>query len=155
MTLQRLFAPLLMVVTLFSTGCATITGNEAQSVMVTTRADGGTAVEQADCKLTNDKGSWTVKTPGAVSVNRSAEDLQLECAKEGQPKGLAKAISRAHGGMFGNILFGGGIGAIIDHNKGTGYDYPDIVDVIMGRSIVVDRKDQQPPQSPTGATPSQ
>ncbi len=27
------------------------------------------------------------------------------------------AISRANGGMFGNILLGGGIGAIIDHGS--------------------------------------
>ena len=42
--------------------------------------------------------------------------------------------------MFGNILFGGGIGAIIDHNKGTAYSYPDWIRVIMGDDLVYDRK---------------
>ena len=42
--------------------------------------------------------------------------------------------------MFGNILFGGGIGAIIDHNKGTAYSYPDWIRVIMGDNLVYDRK---------------
>ena len=45
--------------------------------------------------------------------------------------------------MFGNIIFGGGIGAIIDHSKGTGYNYPDAVPVKMGRSVTVDRRDEQ------------
>jgi hypothetical protein len=43
--------------------------------------------------------------------------------------------------MFGNIIFGGGIGAIIDHNKGTGYDYPDVMPVQMGKAVTVDKKD--------------
>ena len=42
--------------------------------------------------------------------------------------------------MFGNIIFGGGIGALIDHSKGTGYDYPDQLPVKMGESVVVDKK---------------
>ena len=134
-------------------GCSTITVSEAQSVMVTTHAGSGAIVEQAECSLTNDKGAWSVKTPGAVKVTRSAEDLQLECSRDGHPKGLAKAISRAHGGMFGNIIFGGGIGAIIDHSQGTGYDYPDAIDVVMGKSIVVDRRDQQAAE-PAGAAPA-
>ena len=36
----------------------------------------------------------------------------------------------------------GGIGAIIDHNKGNGYNYPDQLSVVMGKSVAVDRKDQ-------------
>jgi hypothetical protein len=47
--------------------------------------------------------------------------------------------------MFGNIIFGGGVGAIIDHNKGTGYNYPDQLPVEMGKSVVVDRKVQDTP----------
>ena len=62
--------------------------------------------------------------------------------KEGVTDGLLKAVSRAAGSMWGNIVFGGGIGAIIDHNKGSGYNYPDQLPVVMGKSVVVDRKDQ-------------
>jgi hypothetical protein len=47
--------------------------------------------------------------------------------------------------MFGNIIFGGGIGAIIDHSNGTGYDYPNQIPVRMGESVVVDKKVEQPP----------
>jgi hypothetical protein len=48
--------------------------------------------------------------------------------------------------MYGNIIFGGGIGAIIDHNKGTGYDYPNRLPVKMGESVVVDKKTENQPQ---------
>ncbi len=54
--------------------------------------------------------------------------------------------------MFGNIIFGGGIGAIIDHSKGTGYNYPDALPVEMGRSKIVDRA--QEAEAPTTSNPS-
>lgn len=35
--------------------------------------------------------------------------------------------------MFGNIIFGGGIGAIIDHNSGAAYEYPSVIQIVMSR----------------------
>lgn len=67
----------------------------------------------------------------------------VECKKEGSPDGFARAVSRAAGGMWGNIIFGGGIGAIIDHNKGTGYDYPNDIVVKMGQSVTIDKRDER------------
>jgi hypothetical protein len=81
--------------------------------------------------------------PAFVAVRRSAEDLTVECKRDGQPDGCLRAISRAAAGMFGNINFGGGIGAIIDHSKGTGYNFPDALPVKMGQSTIVDRRDEQ------------
>lgn len=52
--------------------------------------------------------------------------------------------------MFGNILIGGGIGAIIDHSKGVAYNYPDWVQLIFGETQVFDRmhrEDGKPTQS--------
>ena len=59
--------------------------------------------------------------------------------KAGLQDGLVKAVSRARGSMWGNIVFGGGVGALIDHSKGTGYAYPDQIQVIMGKSRTLDR----------------
>ena len=122
-------------------GCATITGSEMQTVALTTQAADGKTVEQVDCVLKNDKGEWKAASPAQVPIRRSAEDLTVTCKKAGMPDGLLRAISRAGGGMFGNIVFGGGIGAIIDHNKGTGYNYPDDLPVKMGASVTVDRRE--------------
>jgi len=90
--------------------------------------------------LTKDKGSWDSKAPSNVTVRKSNEDLEVTCKKEGMPNGILKAVSRAAGSMWGNIVFGGGIGAIVDHSKGTGYDYPNQLPVRMGESVVVDKK---------------
>ena len=131
------------VIAILSTGCATLTGSEMQQVALTSKSEDGKVVEGVKCALTNDKGAWEGTSPGFVNVRRSAEDLNVECKKDGQKDGLLKAVSRAAGSMFGNILFGGGIGALIDHNKGTGYNYPDNLPVEMGKSVLIDRKDQQ------------
>lgn len=128
-----------------TSGCATITSTEMQPVTVTTHTADNQPIEKADCSLKNDVGNWKVTSPGVVSVRRSSEDLMVECKKEGSPDGFARAISRAAGGMWGNIIFGGGIGAIIDHNKGTGYDYPNDVIIKMGQSVTIDKRDEKRP----------
>lgn len=56
--------------------------------------------------------------------------------------------------MWGNILFGGGIGAIVDHNKGTAYSYPDWVKVVLGDNLVFDRKNNVENQLMTGQAAS-
>lgn len=127
-------------------GCASITGSEGQSLSISASAPDGTPVEKVECVLDNDKGHWTTATPNFVTVRRSAEDLTVICKKPGMVDGILKAISRAAGSMYGNIIFGGGIGALIDHNKGTGYNYPDQLPVKMGASVVVDRKEQDAAQ---------
>jgi len=140
-------------------GCASITGSEMQSIMLTTTEKSGTAIADAECKLESPRGSCKVTTPGSVMVMRSPEDIQVECRKGGAIPGLAKLISRAHGGMWGNIIFGGGIGALIDHNKGTGYEYPNRAVVVMGESTMIDRKDdvdrERQPSGPASAAPGE
>lgn len=128
-------------------GCATITSSEMQTVALTTKSQDGKVVEQVNCVLKNDKGEWQAISPSQVAIRRSAEDLAVTCKKEGVPDGLLRAISRAAAGMFGNIIFGGGIGAIIDHTKGTGYNYPDDLPVRMGTSVTVDRHDTPPAEA--------
>ncbi|AEV25199.1 MULTISPECIES: hypothetical protein [Azospira] len=128
-----------------TTGCSTITQSENQRVSVTASYE-GKPVPDADCSLSNDKGTWTAKAPGQVDVRKSGENLNVVCKKEGLVDGLLTAVSRAAGSMWGNIVFGGGIGAIIDHNKGTGYDYPTTLPVEMGKSVSVDRAQEKQQQ---------
>jgi hypothetical protein len=138
---------LLCLASMSGSGCATITSNEMQPVSLTTKAATGEIVEKAKCSLRNDKGVWETESPAFVNIRRSSADLLVECKKDGHPDGFVRAISRAAAGMFGNIIFGGGIGALIDHSKGTGYNYPESLPVKMGASVVIDRKDEAQPSS--------
>ena len=129
-------------IVVLTTGCASITGSEMQQLSLTTKGEDAKVIDGVKCKLQNDKGTWEAVSPGFVNVHRSSEDLTVACAKDGEKDGLLKAISRAAGSMWGNVIFGGGIGAIVDHNKGNGYNYPDTLPVQMGSSVIVDRKTQ-------------
>ena len=124
-------------------GCATITKDSSQQVKIETYSKDNQAVMGVKCTAKNERGQWTTTSPNTVPVHRSGENLLVNCEKEGLQPGIATVISRANGSMFGNILFGGGIGAIIDHNKGTAYSYPDWIRVIMGDNLVFDRKNNK------------
>jgi hypothetical protein len=49
--------------------------------------------------------------------------------------------------MWGNIIFGGGIGAIIDHSRGTGYAYSDQMTVIMEKTTLYERDSGTSPKA--------
>jgi hypothetical protein len=128
--------------------CASITSDTNQPLSLVTKDLKGDTVEGAQCTLRNDKGAWEAKSPSFVNVSRSFEDLVVECKKPGYQTGSLKAVSRAAGGMWGNIVFGGGVGAIIDHSRGVGYNYPDILPVVMGKTVIMDRSDGNVQNSP-------
>lgn len=130
---------LFLVIFFIVSACASITGEAIQPISLVVKDANSNNVDGAQCLLRNDKGSWEAKSPGYVNVTRSADDLVVECKKAGYSDGQLKAISRARGNMWGNIIFGGGVGAIIDHSNGKGYAYPDILPVSMGKSKVIDR----------------
>lgn len=123
---MKYLPPLLTVAALAVSGCASIVTGSDQSMSVQTAPVSG-----AECKLTNDKGSWFVpSTPGSVTVHRAYGPLTVECKKDGYA-GLMKADSATKGMMAGNILFGGPIGAAVDAGTGAGYDYPAVITVPM------------------------
>lgn len=131
---------MLAITSLHFTACATITKDANQPIQIETYSQSNERISGADCVATNDRGKWSTTSTGKVTVHRSGANLTVTCNKDGEAPGVGTVISRANGGMFGNILFGGGIGAIIDHNKGTAYSYPDWIRIILGDNLVYDRK---------------
>ena len=114
-------------------GCASITGTTNQNVSVQTKEPTGTELVGASCELGNKKGKWFITTPGTVGISRSNDDIQVSCTKDGYLQGKQGVVSDTKGMMFGNIIFGGGIGAIIDHTSGAAYEYPSVIQIVMSR----------------------
>lgn len=125
-------AMLLVAGVFFLHGCASITGTPNQNISVQTKEQNGGEVIGASCELTNNKGKWFVTTPGSVGIHRSNDDLHVLCNKDRYAPGRAAVVSETKGAMFGNIILGGGIGAIVDHSSGAAYEYPSFVQVVMG-----------------------
>lgn len=148
----------ILVACVAGTGCASVMNESTHPMTIETKTATGQLVAGADCKLTNDRTSASVKSGSTTSIRRSSEDLDIVCQHPEYQVASARAVSRANAGMFGNIILGGGIGAVIDHNQGTAYTYPTWVQLVYGKSLVFDRRDQkedQPtPGSDTGLAPA-
>ena len=135
-------------------GCASVVNDVTHPMKVETKTENGEMVAGAECTLSNERVSQVIKSGEVANVRRSNTDLKIECKHPAKPDAVATATSRVNGGMFGNIILGGGIGAIIDHNRGTAYTYPTWVQLIFGRALVFDRRDEKEGQpTPPAATP--
>jgi hypothetical protein len=129
-------------------GCSTLTGEgTAQSISVETmeRASGDRIID-ARCDLSNDEGAWTVLTPGSVMVHRSNKPLSVKCQKLGYIQDYSSVDSKTKANMWGNIIIGGGIGALIDHNNGSAYAYPAVVRIPMRKGApTLEEESSAPP----------
>jgi hypothetical protein len=102
----------------------------------------GQAVNDADCELTNDQGTTTARSGSSTIVRRSGKDLEIRCTKPGLPDASARLVSRANAGLAGNVLLGGAIGAVLDHNTGAAYTYPTWIKLVHGEHATLDRRDE-------------
>lgn len=133
-------------------GCATVMNDVTQPIRVDTRTADGQTITGADCAISNDKGRVTLKSGQSAQVRRSAHDLDVTCVLPGQRDAAGRSISRANMGIWGNILIGGAIGAIVDHNKGTGYTYPSWIQLVFGQTLSFDRHREERGQPLQGET---
>jgi hypothetical protein len=131
------------------TGCASIVSGTNQPLTVETRSDTVT-LSGANCKLSNNKGTWYLTSPGSATVNRSFEDLSISCDKTDYKTGLLIVKSSTKAMAFGNILLGGVIGAGVDVATGAAYDYPAVITVVMGANGIL----AAPPVEPAPLAPS-
>ncbi|MFN5542634.1 MAG: hypothetical protein ACK499_10065 [Betaproteobacteria bacterium] len=107
-------------------GCASIVSGQNQSVSVDTPG-----CNPASCQLSNDKGSWFVTTPGSVTVRRAYGNLMVACTKEGYTPATTSVASSTKAMAYGNVLFGGLVGAGVDAATGAAYDYPQVISVAL------------------------
>ena len=131
-------------------GCATLTGNTEQMVLVQTIQD-NRELTGAGCILSNDVGKWFVTTPGRITIRKSQEPLKVDCRKHGSP-----AIAtddhidpKLNGSVWGNVILTLGVGYFVDRNTGAGFDYPSILTIVMQ-----DPARLAPPPAPVTAPPT-
>lgn len=124
-------------------GCASVVNDVTNGMRIDTKTAAGETIQGAECVVSNDYGSTSVKSGRVEAVRRSSKDLDITCSHAGQADAKGKAVSRANAGLAGNIVFGGVIGAVVDHSRGTAYTYPTWIEMIFGQSLLFDRKDEQ------------
>jgi len=101
-------------------GCATVMEGTGQSVAVATNPPGATcSIDREGVRL-----GQVASTPGSIHIDKSGKDLQVSCSKDGYRPATIAQSPHFTGTTFGNILIGGGIGAIVDASTGANYEYP-------------------------------
>lgn len=132
------------------TGCASVTHGTTQVVKIETLTMGGELVDGAECTVANDKSEAVMRSGQSVPVRRSGGNLSIECTHPGQPPASGQATSRVNGGMVGNILIGGLVGAAIDSGTGAGFNYPSWMRLVFGEVRTFDRSSQNGDQALAG-----
>ena len=129
---------------LLASGCASIIKDSKQAMRVQTFAADGTEVTGARCLLESDDGNYYVRSPRRVMVERSSGDLLVTCEQKekGLPRADGRIVSRATAAIWGNVIFGGPIGAAIDHGNGNAYSYPEWIQLKFGELRVFDGADR-------------
>ena len=108
-----------------------------QKMYVRTQMQDGGVVSDAECVLDNDKGTWRIKSPGDTSIVRSNKPMEIKCDKAPLAQGVAIVESGTRTAMFGNLLVGGVVGAVVDHSSGAAYEYVEIINIIMGKIVAI------------------
>jgi hypothetical protein len=126
------------------TGCATVMDGHTQAVSVQTLKNDVIPVE-GSCVVSNKQGSWTINTPGTVSVDRGRGNLNLACTAPGYRPEIISVAAAHNQDEGGNMLLGGGVGIIVDYSDGAAYQYPGEIDVPMQLAA---------PPAPVAAVPS-
>ena len=110
----------------FLNGCASTMSGNNQPVNVVTNVNG------AKCTLANEKGSWSVQTPGSAVVTNSRENLSVRCEKNGYQSAIVSVPSKhKDSATWGNVVLGGGIGYIWDRKSGAAFIYPSTVNLTL------------------------
>ncbi|MGD9535551.1 MAG: hypothetical protein AB7P52_03965 [Alphaproteobacteria bacterium] len=107
--------------------CATVMEGSSQSIAIATTPSGATChVERESEQL-----GAVAGTPGSLHIEKSKNDITVTCAKPGFETARVSYSPEFVGTTFGNILLGGGIGAIIDASTGANYVYPTEVSLTL------------------------
>lgn len=113
-------------------GCGTLTQTPTQQVLVQTVLD-HREVAGAGCLLSNDAGKWFVTTPARVVIRKSSGQLRVDCRKDNAAWASEKIDSKENSTLWGNIALTAGLGYVVDRNTGQGFDYPEVLTVVMQR----------------------
>jgi hypothetical protein len=108
-------------------GCATLVTDDQQSIVVTSEPVGATCqVRQGAAYV-----ATVLRTPGTILVGKSRHDIAIDCVQAGYFPGAAVLQPHFQNMTFGNILYGGSLGLLVDTSSGAINEYPHWVSVLM------------------------
>lgn len=122
--MEKLFMATLISASLLSTGCSTVINGSDQDVFVKTMHDDNP--KETECVVSTNRQVRSVDANRSVNLHRDEGLLVAECENEAQ-RGVAEVEPDFGGVIWGNLIIGGIIGAVIDANTDAHYTYPDVM----------------------------
>jgi hypothetical protein len=119
------FSRELMVVTLLTSGCASIFGGTSQTISVTTNPPSSACTINQGIRPVASIGT----TPGGAVVKKKRDDLEVICKKDGYQDSKTFIKSDLDPWVFGNIVLGGLIGLAVDWGTGGWNRYEEVVNM--------------------------
>lgn len=119
--MKFLFTALLPVLLI---GCATLTKGTSDTLHLNVT----NCSEQMACTASNKKGSWNFTAPGSVKFKKSDTDLHISCKDKDDLLTITATPNRGSMG-WGNIIFGGLIGAGVDSSTDAHWDMVDTISI--------------------------
>ena len=108
-------------------GCASLITGEEQYIEITTNCQ--SRKTSTVCVAHNDKGSWRFETPARFIVKKSMVDLLISCQAGLLGDSVQFSTSALGLPIFGNLLIGGGVGALVDASTVKIWEYPSKINV--------------------------
>ena len=87
------------------------------------------------CDLKNEREEYQVTMPSTVSVRRSDDALVFKCFTTDGREARGSIPSEIGGTIVGNIILGGGIGAIIDASNDKDRTYPEAFIIPVAKAL--------------------
>jgi hypothetical protein len=100
-------------------GCATLTTSSSQTVTLTTDPAGAACTFKREGKVIG----IVNPTPGSLMVEKSHAAIDVSCVKGGYVDATGTVGSKFQAMTFGNILFGGIVGIVVDAASGATAEY--------------------------------
>jgi hypothetical protein len=91
----------------------------------------GNEIDRAQCRASNDRGSWLFEAPGRVLLPRSPTPLDVTC-QAGRQSGFVRVLPKDVVWSASRVATVGGLHEMMDPWRYRPVDYPTSIDVIAG-----------------------
>lgn len=88
-------------------------------------------VEKARCELHGQDFTRVINTPDSINLPSDAAPITVACSAPGYRTTTKELDTELDGWIFGNLIFGGIVGGVVDIARGAGQKYPPQITVIL------------------------
>ncbi|WP_461211281.1 hypothetical protein [Desulfocurvus sp. DL9XJH121] len=126
---MKYLAVFLLLFLVVLSGCASVVSDNKSVTYIETDP------ENVRCELHGQDFVRKITAPGSISLPSEAAPIIIACKTDGYYTTTQEIDTKMDGWIFGNIIFGGIIGGVIDVARGAGQKFPSRVSIILDPKV--------------------